>query len=69
MCTYSLEDLLPSDVVQSSIQVLDTCRDVLNLVLVAAFDLVGLTDNEVKRQLDTAVLVLGRQPAWAAGGR
>lgn len=64
--TYTLEDLLSSDVVEAGVEVLDTCCDVLDLSLVAALDLVGLADDEVEGQLDAAVGFRGREPAGAA---
>lgn len=53
---------------QSSIQVLDAGRDVLQLVLVAALDLARLADDEIELHLDAAVGALRREPRGPAGG-
>lgn len=64
--TYPLEDLLPLDVVQARVEVLDALGDVLQLALVGALDLAGLADGQVQGQLDAAVGVRGVQPVLAA---
>lgn len=60
--TYSLEDLFPSNIVQPSVQILDSRCDILDLGLVAALNLVGLANNHVQGQLNATVGTLGRQP-------
>lgn len=64
--TYSLEDLLAPDILQTRVEVLDPLGDVLELALVGALDLAGLADGEVEGELDAAVGVGGVQPALAA---
>jgi hypothetical protein len=64
-----LEDLLPPDVLQPSIQVLHPCGDIFNLALVRALDLVGLAYHQVEHQLDTAVRFRDACPSAAAGRR
>jgi len=54
--TYTLENLLPSDIVESRVQVLDPLGQVVHLALVAALDLARLADGEVNVELDAAVL-------------
>ena len=67
--TYTLENLLPLDVIEPCVEVLDAVADGLELVLVGALDFVRLADDEVEGQADTAIGAAGRQPAAAAGGR
>lgn len=64
--TYPLVDLLPPDVPQTEVEVLDARGEVLELGLVGALDLVGLADDEIQRQLDAAVGRRRGQPARAA---
>lgn len=64
--TYSLEDLLSADVLQTHVEILDAGSNVLELVLVAALEGRGLSDGQVERQADAAVLVAGGQPACVA---
>ena len=66
--TYTLEHLLPLDIVQPRIEVLDTVANRLELILVRALNLVGLADDEVEGQADAAVGAAGGEPAAAAGG-
>jgi len=61
--TDSLEDLLPTDVVEPGVEVLDTAGNVLELALVAALDLVGVADGKVEAQLDATIGAAGREPA------
>src|SRR5438105_4810 len=63
---YSLKDLLPPDIVETRIQVLDARRQVLELVLVRALDGARLADGHVERQADAAVGVGEGQPVGAA---
>jgi len=68
--TFTLEDLLPANILQASVQVLDARRNVLELVLVGAFDLAALADGKVKCKADAAVVRVKREPAGTArGGR
>lgn len=67
--TDSLEHLLPADVVQPRVEVLDARGNVLELVLVAALDLVGLADDEVEPHLDAAVGDARGEPPGAARAR
>jgi hypothetical protein len=60
--SLTLENLLPSDISQTGVEVLNTRSNILNLALVAALNLVGLADYEVERELDATVGVLGREP-------
>ena len=64
--THPLEDLLPPDVLQAGVEILDARMDVLELSLIGALDLARLADGEVKRKADTAVGLLAAQPALAA---
>lgn len=64
--TYSLEDLLPADILQPRVQVLDPRLDVFQLVLVRALDNAALADSHIQGKLDTAVGVGGAQPATLA---
>ena len=66
---YALEDLLPSHVLQSRIQILDARSNVLKFGLVLTLNLVGLADDEVELELDPSVLIASAQPAAAARGR
>ncbi len=52
--TYSLENLLPSDICQSPIKFLDFAHDVVDLGLVLGLDPGGRTDGHVDSQLDAA---------------
>lgn len=67
MATYTLEDLLSTDVVKSSGQVLNTSGNIGNLALVAALDVTG-TDNHVELELDSSIGVAGGEPGVATGG-
>lgn len=68
--TYSLEDLLPADVLQARVQVLDPRLDVHQLVLVGTLDNARLADCHVEAKLDAAVRVGGAVPTrLAAVGR
>jgi hypothetical protein len=53
--TYTLENLLPLDIVKPCVEVLDSVADGLELILVGAFNLVGLADDEVEGQTDAAI--------------
>lgn len=64
--THALEDLLPPDIVQSGVEVLDARSDVLELRLVGALNLIGLANDQIENQLDAAVGVAGGQPPGAA---
>lgn len=66
MKTYTLENLLPPDVLETRVEVLDALRQVLHLALVGASDLGRLADGQVELQLDAAVGVVLRQPALPA---
>ena len=46
-CTYSLEDLLPSDVGQPRVQLLDLGHDIVDLALVLALNLACGADGHV----------------------
>lgn len=64
---YSLEHLLPADVVKSVMQVPDAASNILQLVLVVALDLASLTNDQVELELDATVGVGSREPVGAAG--
>ena len=53
--TYPLENLLPPDILQPAVQVLDLLRDIINLALVRALNLACLPDRHVQREFDSAV--------------
>lgn len=59
---YPLEDLLPSDILQSGIEVLDLLHDILDLALVRTLDGAGLADREVEVQLDASDRMASAQP-------
>ena len=68
--TYTLKNLLPPDVVQAGVKVLDAPGQILQLALVGALDGARLADGDVERQPNAAVGVTRRQPsAPAAVGR
>jgi hypothetical protein len=52
--TYPLEYLLPSDVLQSTIQVFDLGHNILNFALVRALDVTCSADCHVNRELNAA---------------
>lgn len=66
--THTLKDLLPADILKTSVQVLDAGGNVLHLALVVALDLVGLADDEVDLEPDAALGVARAQPVAAARG-
>lgn len=66
MKTYTLEDLLPPDVVQARVEVFDPLGQVVHLALVAALDLARLANGEVEVEPDAAIGIVRRQPALAA---
>lgn len=53
--SYTLENLLPLNIVKPCIKVLDSIADRLELILVGALDLVGLADDEIESQTNTAI--------------
>lgn len=59
---YPLEHLLPSDVLQSTIQVFDLGYNILNLALVRALDVARRADGHINRELDAAHLEPALQP-------
>jgi hypothetical protein len=67
--THPLKHLLPPDVVQPGIEILDPARNVLELVLVVALDGSGLTNDKVEGEFDAAVGVVLAHPVYAARRR
>lgn len=66
--TYTLKHLLPPDVIQPRVQVLDPGGQVGNLGLVAAVDGRGLADGHVEGEADATVGLGHAQPGGAAAG-
>lgn len=64
--TFTLEHLLPPDILQPSIEVLDLLHNILNLSLIRALDLARLTDGNVKSESNSALRVV-RQPTSIGG--
>lgn len=64
--TYSLENLLPPNILQPVVQILGPRRQILQLALVGTFNRARLADGHVQRQLDPAIRVVNRQPARPA---
>lgn len=50
-CTYPLENLLSSDILQSAVQIFHLLDHILYLALICAFDLARLPNGQVQRQL------------------
>ena len=46
--------LLPPNILQPHIQILDPLHDILNLALIRALDLAGVADRQIQRELDAA---------------
>lgn len=67
MIAYSLEDLLPSNVLQASIQVLDLGNNILNLSLIGALNIACLANSHVERDFDTANLMATKEPPNTGG--
>lgn len=65
--TYPLENLLPPDILQSSIQILDLADNVADLALVAALDGAGLTNGHVELEPDVSGWLAAHQPALGRG--
>lgn len=59
MTAYPLEDLLPSNVLQSAIQLLDLLHDGVYFALVLALDLACLADGHVDSEFHSAQYVPG----------
>jgi len=67
--THPLKNLLPSNILQSRIKVLDLLHDILNLALIRTLNRARLPDREVEIQPDAAGRVAAVQPAARGGGR
>ncbi len=66
-----MENLLPPDILQSTIQILDPLHNILNLALVRTLNLACLSNSQIKRKSDTAQRSERRKPAARVrrGGR
>ena len=67
--TYALEQLLPLDVRQAAVQVLDLLDQVADLARVGRLDLARRADGEVERQLDATERLPAQPPAVPAAVR
>jgi hypothetical protein len=67
--TYPLEHLLPPDVLQPPIQVLDPLDDILNLALVCTLDLGRLSNCQIERESYATEGCETREPAVVDGYR
>lgn len=56
--------MLAADILEAGVEVADALGDVHELGLIGRLDLGG-ADGEVEGQLDAAVGLCGRKPAWA----
>lgn len=65
--TYPLENLLPPNILQPGVQILDLLRDVVDLALVRALDLARLANDQIQRELDGAVDPAAGKPSAARG--
>jgi len=54
--TYSLEHLLPLDILQSSIQIPHLLHNIVNLALVRALNTTRLANSQIQRKFDRAPL-------------
>jgi hypothetical protein len=53
--TYTLEHLLPLNIVKPCVKVLDSVADGLELILVGALNLVRLADDKIEGQANTTI--------------
>lgn len=68
--TYPLKDLLPANILQPGIEVLDLLHDIQDLPLIRTLDGAGLADGQVEVQLDASDRLPSAQPtAGPPGGR
>ena len=63
--TYTLKQLLPLNIHQPPIQILDLLHQIRDLAMVIRLDLRGRTDGQIQRQLDAAER-LAAEPAGVA---
>lgn len=61
-----MEYLLPLDILQPRVQVLDSLDNIGNLILILALDLARLSDGQVKMELD--ISGIAREPAMIVAG-
>lgn len=67
--THTLEDLLPTNIAQATIQILDSLHNILYLALVGALNGTRVANRHVEGELDAAIRLEGREPATRAGCR
>ena len=61
--THPLKHLLPSDILQPPVQILNLLHDILNLALIRTLDSARLSNGQIQGQLDAAHRMQGGEPA------
>lgn len=65
--TYPLKNLLPSNILQPSIQILNLLHNILNLPLIRTLNIARLPNRKVESKFDPALVA--PEPRPALGGR
>jgi len=60
--SFSLENLLPSNILQPGVQIPNLLHDIFDLALIGALDLTGLSNSQVKTHLHAAHGMAASQP-------